>query len=154
MNDEQFGWWLAGLVDGEGHFGITKSSYDGRQAFFRCVFRVAMVAEDGELLRMAHRRTGWGQVYEYDGHGKQRRPYVVWNVTTKAVALVVEHFERFPLQSKKAAAFAVWAPAARAQAQRRQLGPGRRDEVAVAAMEPAYEALRALDRGGRLARAA
>jgi len=151
VTDEQFAWWLVGLVDGEGHFGVTRYSSPERPGpYYRCVFRVAMVAADRDALAMAQRRTGWGKLYEYAGHGRARIDYVIWTMDAKRIDRVADFFERYPLQSKKRRDFELWAPAARAQAARARLGGGKRDGVAAAVMEQAYEALRALDRGGRL----
>jgi hypothetical protein len=149
MTDEQFGWWLAGLVDGEGHFGVTRYSTAKRPGpYYRAVFRVTSTAADRNVLEMAHERTGWGRIYEYAGHGNAQLDYVVWTTTTKDVGRVADFFERYPLQSKKRHDFEMWVPAARAQVARVQVGR-KRDEVAAAIMAEVYEAFRAMDRGGR-----
>lgn len=145
MTDEQFAWWLVGLVDGEGHFGVTKASHRVNP-FYRCVFRVAMVESDRPLLEMAQGHTGWGKLYSYAPRSNARQPVAIWTVSTKAVGDVADFFSRHRLQSKKAAEFDIWAPAARAQARRSH---GRRDPHIAAALESAYEELRALNRGGR-----
>jgi hypothetical protein len=156
MTEDQFGWWLAGLVDGEGHFGVQAqpSRVAGGRPYLRCIFRVSMATGDAALLRMAQQRTGWGKVYDYVGHGRGRLAYTVWTVDAKSIAAVADFFEAYPLQSKKAHDFAVWAPAARAQTARAKCGRSRRDEDAYAIMAAAYDELRAMDRGGRLRRAA
>lgn len=150
LTDEQFAWWLVGLVDGEGHFGIVRQSSAERPGpYYRCVFRVALAASDRAVLEQAQRRTGWGKLYQYAQprplkDGRQQQDYVVWTVTTKEVAIVAEFFDAHPLQSKKAQDFAAWAPAARAQATRRR---GKRDESIAAVLAGAYDELRAM-RGG------
>jgi hypothetical protein len=150
LGDEAFAWWLVGLVDGEGHFGITRESTAARPGpYHRCVFRVVLAVADRDVLVHACERTGWGRIYEYSGHGAARQDYVVWTVTTKEVATVADFFDAHPLQSKKAGEFAIWASAARAQASRRPLGRGHRDEQIAGVMGAAYESLRALGRGKR-----
>lgn len=93
MTDEQFAWWLVGLVDGEGHFGITRQwiGEERRGPYYRCVFRVQMVGDD-TLLRMAHARTGWGGLYAYERagsrvDGRPLAPTMIWSCNTRQVAL-------------------------------------------------------------------
>lgn len=141
MTADQFAWWLVGLVDGEGHFGITKATHRP-SPFYRCVFRVTLASRDRGLLEFAAERTGWGRIYEYAAAAENASDYTVWTVTTKQVGEVASFFAQHPLVSAKAADQAIWAPAARAQVARTQHGP--RNEDAAAIMESAYHEMRTL----------
>ena len=153
MNDSEFSWWLVGLVDGEGHLGVTRFfKTNGSGPYYRCVFRVVMAVDDRALLETACQRTGWGKLYQYNrtthkSNGSVHRPFVVWTVNTKAqIPAVVEFFRKHPLQSKKQIEFEHWAKAATAFASRRRLGRGKPDVEANAVLEAAYIALQDLRR--------
>lgn len=107
---DSFGHWLAGFVAGEGSFNIQKN---GRGAYY-CSFRLALHAEDIEILYEIQRRTGLGQTWE--GHPpSQKGPRALWTVQAKAECLaLVGVFERFPLRAKKQRDFLIWAKAVRA----------------------------------------
>lgn len=150
MNEEQFAWWLVGLVDGEGYFGVSRyTKASGAGPYYRCVFRVSMAARDADLLRMAQARTGWGKVYEYASgrirlDGAPTQDVVIWTVNSKQVGEVAAFFRHHRLQSNKAREFAVWEEAARAHARRQRTGRGHSDVDANAILVRCYDELRAL----------
>lgn len=98
------GWRLAGLTDGEGHFGISR-----RKQSYMCEFVIALRDDDEPLLRRLQETTGLGLLYHakkrLDGHHDICR----WYVTRKQECLrLVEIFNACPLWSKKARDFEVW----------------------------------------------
>jgi hypothetical protein len=104
MIDDAFGHWLAGFVDGEGCFAISKGGYNG----LRCVFRMAVRADDAAIVEEIHDRVGLGSISRLH-EVKGGRPQATWTVTSKADCLALcALFERYPLRAKKARDFEVW----------------------------------------------
>jgi hypothetical protein len=106
--DPRLAFRLAGLVDGEGCFTITKTPKNG----YRCAFVIKLRADDREMLERYR--------YGVDGIGHLRRqerknawaPTVAWQVEDKyGVGLIRDLFELYPLWSKKRRDFEIWAPA-------------------------------------------
>lgn len=97
--DDGFGHWLAGLLDGEGHFFIRRTT--GKPS-------VNMRADDRDMLALAQARTGVGRLYEVPA-GRMGHPQVRWEVAVKAEVLVLAALlDAHPLRSKKAREFAIW----------------------------------------------
>lgn len=111
--DESFGHYLAGLTDGEGCFVVQPKK--GRNSY-RCDFVIHLRADDLPLLEWLRETTGLGEIYPVrrvtigNAH-----PTFAWRIVRQqdCVALVAL-FERFPLRSKKARDFRLWAQAVRA----------------------------------------
>lgn len=106
--------YLAGLTDGEGCFVIAPNRTDS----YRCEFIIHLRADDRPLLEWLRDCTGLGIVRE----GRRVKvggdqPSVRWSVAMKGQCLqLVALFERYPLRSKKAKDFAIWADACRSWA--------------------------------------
>jgi hypothetical protein len=106
-----FGWWLAGITDGEANFDIHKQHRGGRDYFY-CRFHIGLRADDGAILEMCQRLLG-GKVYAHaknspsDSAGSN--PQRVWELVSRQECLrLALVFKRFPLQSKKARDLATW----------------------------------------------
>jgi hypothetical protein len=105
-----FGHWIAGLTDGEGCFFL---SIDKRHTRLR--FMISLRMDDRPLLEMVQKTLGFGAVYDSRRihstipNGKPKSTFTC--STARECAAIVELFRRFPLQSKKARDFAIWAEA-------------------------------------------
>lgn len=114
---DEFGYRLAGLTDGEGHFGIVKQTKRGRTTY-GCVFIINMRDDDREFVEWLHETTGLGVIYRAGAlrqrQGWETNPMVGWRVQKKTECLkLLEIFERYPPLSKKARDFEIWAKAVR-----------------------------------------
>jgi DNA modification methylase len=106
--DAAEGYWLAGLVDGEGHFAIKRAS----KGNYSCSFEMGMRLDDRATLERAKRFLGVGSISDRPARGSHN-PMAVLSVDAKADCLrVVEVFARYPLRSKKLRDFLAWAEAA------------------------------------------
>lgn len=109
----EFGWYLAGIVDGEGCFYIARAN-GGRTLM--CGFIVHLRADDRPLLEYLCEGTGLGGIYK----GRREKvgtdqPSYRWGVTRKdECGRLIALFEQFPLKSKKRRDFILWAEAVRA----------------------------------------
>lgn len=121
------GWWVTGLVDGEGCFYADLSFRSKVTSSGRSVQCVELVAEMAVALR-ADDRTALEKLEAYFGCGKIQgknssrnspsnkragidpKPQFSFKVRTvdKLVRVVIPHFEQFPLQTKKSNDFLVW----------------------------------------------
>lgn len=114
---DSFGYRLAGLTDGEGHFGIAKNTKHGLTTY-TCVFVINMRDDDAPLIEWLHETSGLGVIYRATAirqrQGWETNPTISWRVQKKVECLqVVAIFERYPLLSKKARDFEIWAKAVR-----------------------------------------
>lgn len=114
--DDGFGYWLAGLIDGEGCFGIYASNRNKGHDDYRLTFSLTLRDDDEPMLQEIHRRL------EFGGFTRERRqraasrawqwksnPTVTWGVWNRAGHLaLVEVLDRYPLRSKKARDYAIW----------------------------------------------
>lgn len=107
MIQPHIGYYLAGLIDGEGCFFICTDRT------FSCSLHVHLRADDRALLEWLRDSTGLGRLYQ--GRKVKRggdQPSMFWRVTRRHETLgVVEIFNRYPLRSKKARDFKIWAEA-------------------------------------------
>jgi hypothetical protein len=106
------GAYLAGLTDGEGHFGIGARNVNS----FYCFFLIHLRADDRELLEELASETGLGRINigrrEQSG---RRHPSFRWVVSRRDQCLaIVDLFEACPLRSRKRHVFEVWADAVHA----------------------------------------
>jgi hypothetical protein len=122
------GWWVTGLVDGEGCFYAdlsfrTKKTKTGREV--SCVeldaqFSVVLRADDGDTLIKLQQYFGCGKVNWKAScvnapssikagmkDPKPQRRFMIRNVEVLS-EVVIPHFEKYPLQSKKARDFETW----------------------------------------------
>ena len=101
--DPAFGHWLAGLIDGEGSFGIgrVKRGYGARLS-------VQLRNDDSAILTEIHVRTGRGSIGRRSARSNSR-PGCVWMVQSRAdTEELVEILDQYPLRSKKAADYVIW----------------------------------------------
>lgn len=106
--DPAFGHWLAGFIDGEGHFQIAKNT---QKTGYTCRFGLTVRADDERILTTIRDTLGFGTVYRYlprqDVH-----PATRWQVQSLRDCLaLVEILRRYPMRAKKVRDFGIWAEA-------------------------------------------
>jgi hypothetical protein len=109
--DPPTGYWLAGLIDGEGCFRIqrNRARRDKAHATYATTFTLKMRDDDEPILREIIALTGIGR-YACDTKGRGgSRPCGIWVVDTRdgcvELALLLE---RYPLRTRKARDFLIW----------------------------------------------
>lgn len=101
--DHDFANWLAGFIDGEGSFLITKTK---REMNHTCAMAITLRIDDKDVLDEAHRRLGIGVIAEYPN---RQCPSARWTVGSKLDCLkLVAILETHPLRAKKSRDFEVW----------------------------------------------
>jgi hypothetical protein len=110
MVDRDFGNWLAGFIDGEGCFYITR---DNARGVYRARFSLTLRADDRAILEECHSRVGIGTLHNYKAQSGNM--VTRWIVQSYAdVDELVEVLHRFPLRAKKRKDFEIWSRAAAA----------------------------------------
>lgn len=123
--DPAFGWWITGLVDGEGCFFASlsfrvKAAPNGKS--YQCVnlfagLQIWLRADDRLTLQKAQDYFGCGRIQKKkvsrrrrEKWSKNAKPAYVLRIDKmdELVERVIPHFDEFPLQSKKAADYEVW----------------------------------------------
>jgi hypothetical protein len=96
---------IAGFIEGEGHFGIAEAN--GGQSF-RCLMSLRVRDDDAELLAWLRTRTGVGLLRTVAAQGNAN-PQVQWLVQTQAdCRTLVELLTRFEMRGRKMREFAIW----------------------------------------------
>lgn len=62
MVDRDFGNWLAGFIDGEGSFYITR---DKKRRPYRARFSIALRSDDRPILEECKSKSGIGSIHDY-----------------------------------------------------------------------------------------
>lgn len=123
--DRDFGHWLAGFIDGEGCFYITR---DNQRAVYRARFSLSLRSDDRPILDEARDRTGLGRVHNYKGQNANQVSR--WMIQSRAdTEALVALLDRFPLRAKKRNDYAIWREAVFCQ---RAIRAGRSDNSEVA----------------------
>lgn len=112
--EKKYLWWLAGLIDGEGHFGIyvNNKRKDGGKTY-RAELSLKLRDDDKEVLEFCRELTGLGKIYNVykgrktrDGNGK---PQTMWKVVKKSEILELANLlDRAELRTKKAREYIYW----------------------------------------------
>lgn len=107
MIDRDFGHWLAGFIDGEGCFYITR---DRARRPWRARFSMALRADDRPILEECKRRTGIGTIHDYKTPAGQTTTR--WMIQSRADCAELQRLLTiYPLRAKKARDFEVWSEA-------------------------------------------
>ena len=136
--ESAFGHWLAGLIDGEGSFGIgrVKDGYGLRLS-------IQLRDDDCEILREIQLRLGLGSIGRRPGRSGNAKPCCVWTVQSRAdVEELVEVLDRYPLRSKKAAHYAIWRQAVEVWSGMPRRSWGSRDWGPIIELKQQLEAMR------------
>ncbi len=112
IDRRDFGHYLCGLTDGEAYFRLCIQA--GKNPFPVASFSIHLRADDVEVLRLVHSYLNCGDLYYIVRREKNPFPnardtyrFVVSRPCDLA-AVVVPHFDAFPLRAKKARDFAIW----------------------------------------------
>lgn len=106
--DNDFGHWLAGLIDGEGTFLIAK--HKGRNKEGRPLFNPLMLVrlrnDDHDVLAQVQKITGIGTLNTYS---TKTSPQSAWQVASKTdVRKLVSILDDHPLRTKKKRDYEIW----------------------------------------------
>ena len=102
--------WFAGFVDGEAAFLINRA-YPLDKGGHYVVLSIRLRADDLPILERLQATFGGTLRFECyrEDRGKGSNPLYTWNVSAKrALKGLVDYFDRFPLQAKKANDYAIW----------------------------------------------
>ena len=102
---EAEGHFVAGFIEGEGHFGIAEAN--GGQSF-RCLMSLRVRDDDTPLLEWLRATTGLGALHPVPARATSN-PQVQWLVRTQAdCGSLVELLERFEMRGRKTREFEIW----------------------------------------------
>jgi hypothetical protein len=102
-------WWVTGLVDGEGTF--TYSRTNNSVALY---FGLKLTAADSEIVHRVADYFRVGRIYEVKaraptGNGGATKSATYYRVQRHdELPIITEHFDTYPLQSKKRDAYKIW----------------------------------------------
>jgi hypothetical protein len=106
----RFGDWLSGFSDGEACFflGYNTAYYKGKKYSHPCArFVIALRDDDLETLKLIKGFWQCGSIYSYAM--KRCRDIAVYQVfKIDDLTIVMKHFQKHPLLSKKAQGFSIW----------------------------------------------
>lgn len=115
VDREAFGHWLSGFCDGESTFGMRVGQmYDRSKPRTNRTtwFRIALRDDDTELLQLIRSYLECGIMCFHDNvrSTSNANPSATFSVqaVSDLMTIVIPHFERFPLRSKKRHDFAIW----------------------------------------------
>jgi hypothetical protein len=111
--DPAFGHWFAGFVDGEGCFYVRRARHPYRGKIYEtygCSLTLAVRDDDLPILQTIVDKLGMGVISRYKPRqSAEQRPVACLSIHNKADVLgLVEFFDTFSLQSKKARDYEVW----------------------------------------------
>jgi hypothetical protein len=109
--DPPTGYWLAGLIDGEGCFRIqkNKSRKSRGPVTYATSFALKLRDDDEPILREIIAHTGVGRFSRDANRTGNSRPCAIWHVDAQRdCAALVELLDRYPLRTRKARDYAVW----------------------------------------------
>lgn len=116
---DAFKWWLTGISDGEScfntqHIAVPKRRIDSPSSItWRMQWQLVLRADDLKTIQLVHSYVGGNLYHRPSRRAKQNPNYYVIVSAAQELFKLVDHFERYPLQSKKARDFEAWAEAVR-----------------------------------------
>jgi len=110
---DAFGYWLSGFVDGEGCFLIEKEQRKHRKKSARCYLKIQLRDDDIEILEAIENYWGKGhtrRVGALKNKYHNSNPSAIYRFfgTKPLHDILIPHFEKYPLRSKKAKDFEIW----------------------------------------------
>lgn len=125
--DPAFGHWFSGFVDGEGCFGIYFST-SGRVF----LFKIALRADDINILREIHRHLGIGRVQVRHNRSDDNPvgSFIIQSIPEHC-GVLIPLLRQYPLRSKKREDFEIFAAATEARMRNinQPLSPSERSEL-------------------------
>lgn len=109
---DAFGYWFAGLFDGEGSIGLfTRTANDPRYSEFRMYVRIQLRDDDADVIDRIKDNLQVGRVARHGQNGRTN-PSVSWAVekVDDLTEVIIPLFERYPLYTKKRDEFTIWKP--------------------------------------------
>lgn len=99
MNDQdRFEAWFSGLVDGEGMFGLYRTSSNS----FLFLFKLSVRNDDAEMLKLVQERLGIGRFVSNVKNGDANpAAHFIVNRLSQLHAVLIPILRRHPLRSKK-----------------------------------------------------
>lgn len=139
-DDPAFGYYLAGLIDGEGCFRVQRHE----RGTHSCTFTMKLRADDRTILDRAQRWLKAGTISDVPSDGSNH-PQVRWAVQDKeGCQRLVDVLDKYPLRAKKAVDYMTWREAVCEWTDRprgnRWHGPA--DQTRAAALKERIEATR------------
>jgi len=106
--DKNFGNYLAGLIDGEGSFGLhIHRQHKHLNPMYYPRFNIHLRADDTPILLQIQKFLGTGKIYFHNNI--ERNPMVSYQIdNVKHCMKLVEVLDECPLRAKKAAEYAIW----------------------------------------------
>jgi len=107
---DSFGYWFAGLFDGEGCFVLCSSlRTDPKYYHTKISVTLGLRDDDADVIRRIKDNFGIGCISNGKAHGS-RNPQMRWKCDNIAdlVEIMIPFFETYTLYSKKAREFLVW----------------------------------------------
>jgi len=104
--DKPNGWWVTGMIDGEGSFVAGLYEQRGREQL-QIQFRLAQRADDWGVGALLVRYFGCGKMHLEDR--VQPNPRYIFQLASKPeLRVLIDHLAQFPLQSKKRLDSDIW----------------------------------------------
>lgn len=126
------GHYIAGFVDGEGHFGLkhnleVKLKRRGQPSYWRWSldFAISLNEEDRPILEATRNTLMCGNISRQHNKTIQYRVYGFNDILNK----IIPFFEKYSLRAKKKIDFILWKEAAKILAQYKNNGSGRKLEI-------------------------
>lgn len=106
--DINFGNYFAGLVDGEGSFGLhIQNQHKHLKTFYYPRFNIHLRADDTPILLQIQKFLGVGKIYFHNNI--ERNPMVSYQIdNVKDLMKVIEVLDVCSLRAKKAREYAIW----------------------------------------------
>jgi len=103
-DDPAFGYYLSGLIDGEGCFRVQRHE----RGTCSCTFSMKLRADDRSIAEKAKRWLGAGTIVDVKAEGASA-PCIRWAVQDKeGCQRLVDALDKYPLMAKKALDYAGW----------------------------------------------
>ena len=107
--DDAYGYWLAGLIDGEGSFHLKTAKGTWAKRSY-CCFSIELRDDDAAILREIQERTGIGTLSRRQARvGRRGHSQISWKVQDQAGCTALKAIlEKYPLRTKKRNSLVIW----------------------------------------------
>ena len=109
LDRERFAEWLSGLADGEGCFLVR---LDVKKKYAEIRFNIGLRSDDEEILRLIQSFFGCGRIVKNGGNRPSPLTSYLVSKFSDLYDVVIPHFIKHPLRTRKAKDFIVWLKAA------------------------------------------